>query len=62
MARRCAVSGKGVMFGHRVSHSNKKTSRKFKPNLHKATVRINGKKRRVKLATKWLRKMKLEAS
>ncbi len=61
MPRRCAVSGKSVMFGHKVSHSNKKSSRKFKPNLHKATVRIGGRKKRVRLATKWLRKLKLEA-
>lgn len=33
MARRCDLSGKGVMSGNNVSHSNHKTRRRFLPNL-----------------------------
>lgn len=33
MARRCALTGKGVLFGHNVSHANNKTNRRFLPNL-----------------------------
>ena len=33
MARRCPVTGKGVLVGHNVSHSNVKTKRRFLPNL-----------------------------
>ena len=33
MARRCAVTGKGVQVGNNVSHSNRKTKRRFLPNL-----------------------------
>jgi large subunit ribosomal protein L28 len=33
MARRCELTGKDVMSGHKVSHSNHKTKRKFLPNL-----------------------------
>jgi large subunit ribosomal protein L28 len=33
MARRCAVTGKGVMYGNNVSHANNKTRRRFEPNL-----------------------------
>jgi len=33
MARRCAISGKGVQVGHNVSHANNKTKRRFLPNL-----------------------------
>ncbi|MFN8276501.1 MAG: 50S ribosomal protein L28 [Chitinophagales bacterium] len=33
MARFCDLTGKGPMFGHHVSHSNRKTKRKFLPNL-----------------------------
>jgi large subunit ribosomal protein L28 len=33
MARRCALSGKGVMVGNNVSHANNKTRRRFLPNL-----------------------------
>lgn len=57
MARKCYISDKKTIFGNRVSHSNKKSSRKFKPNLHKVTVVINGKKKRIKVSTKWLRKL-----
>ena len=34
MSRRC-ISGKGVQYGHRVSHSNRKTNHRFLPNLQK---------------------------
>ena len=33
MARRCELTGKGVLSGHNVSHANNKTKRKFRPNL-----------------------------
>ncbi|HUN46380.1 MAG TPA: 50S ribosomal protein L28 [Stellaceae bacterium] len=33
MARRCAISGRGVQVGHLVSHANNKTKRRFLPNL-----------------------------
>jgi large subunit ribosomal protein L28 len=33
MARRCALTGKGVMVGNNVSHANNRTRRRFLPNL-----------------------------
>jgi large subunit ribosomal protein L28 len=33
MARRCEITGKGVLVGHNVSHANNKTKRRFMPNL-----------------------------
>ena len=38
MARRCPVTGKGVQVGHNVSHSNRKTKRRFLPNLQRPSV------------------------
>ena len=38
MARRCAITGKGVLYGHNVSHANNKTKRRFLPNLQKTTL------------------------
>ena len=35
MSKVCEVSGKKTMFGHKVSHSNRKSNRRFQPNLHK---------------------------
>lgn len=33
MARRCELTGKGVMVGNNVSHAHNKTRRRFLPNL-----------------------------
>jgi len=33
MARRCALTGKGVQAGNNVSHAHNKTRRRFLPNL-----------------------------
>jgi large subunit ribosomal protein L28 len=38
MARKCPVTGKGVQVGHNVSHSNRKTKRRFLPNLQKLSL------------------------
>ncbi len=38
MAHRCSLTGKQVQFGHRVSHSNRKTNRRFLPNVQKVTL------------------------
>lgn len=39
MSRRCELTGKGVLSGHKVSHSNIKTKRRFLPNLCNVTLR-----------------------
>jgi large subunit ribosomal protein L28 len=38
MARRCELTGTGVMTGHHVSHANNKTKRVFRPNLQTVTL------------------------
>jgi large subunit ribosomal protein L28 len=38
MARRCELTGKSVLVGHRVSHANNKTKHRFKPNLTEVTL------------------------
>jgi large subunit ribosomal protein L28 len=38
MARRCAVTGKGVQTGNNVSHANNKTRRRYLPNLQEASL------------------------
>lgn len=38
MARRCELSGKGVMSGNNVSHAMNKTRRRFLPNLNNVTL------------------------
>lgn len=39
MARTCEITGKGLMSGHNVSHSNRRTKRFFFPNLQNVTLR-----------------------
>ena len=38
MSRRCELTGKAVMSGHKVSHSNHKTKRTFRPNLVRVSL------------------------
>ena len=38
MSRKCDLTGKKPLVGHKVSHSNIKTKRRFEPNLVRVTV------------------------
>lgn len=38
MSRRCELTGKTAQVGHKVSHSNRKTKRRFLPNLVNVTM------------------------
>lgn len=38
MSRRCELTGKAVLTGNLVSHSNRKTKRRFLPNLCNVTL------------------------
>ena len=49
MSKICELTGKSPLKGHRVSHANNKTKRKFLPNLKKVTFKSNILKRNVKL-------------
>ena len=49
MARRCQLTGKEPQFGHNVSHSNRKTNRRFVPNLQKATFYSDMLRRKIPL-------------
>lgn len=49
MSRVCELTGKAVLSGHKVSHSNRKTKRKFLPNLTNVTLLSDQLGRGVKL-------------
>jgi large subunit ribosomal protein L28 len=49
MSRRCELTGKGVQVGHKVSHSNRKTKRRFLPNLVNVTLTSDALQRSVRL-------------
>jgi large subunit ribosomal protein L28 len=42
MARRCVLSGKGVLTGNNVSHANNRTKRRFLPNLQNRRLYSEG--------------------
>ena len=49
MSRRCELTGRTAQVGHRVSHSNIKTKRRFLPNLLNVTLMSDALGRSVKL-------------
>jgi large subunit ribosomal protein L28 len=49
MARVCRVTGKRPMVGHKVSHANNKTKRRFLPNLHRRRFFLESQGRWVRL-------------
>ena len=53
MSKVCQVTGKGVMVGHKVSHSNRKTKKRNLPNLqtHRFWVPSENKWVRLRLST-----------
>lgn len=57
MPRRCAITGKGVLFGNRVSHANNKTRRRFQPNLQRVGLLSDalGQRVRIRVSTNALR-------
>lgn len=38
MAKRCEITGKSVQSGNNVSHSNRKTRRRFLPNMQQVSL------------------------
>lgn len=54
----CEVTGKGKMYGHNVSFSQRHTRKVFKPNVSKRTLIINGQKVKCNISTSALRTLK----
>ena len=57
MAKKCEISGTGVMSGNNVSHANNRTRRRFLPNLQVISLLsdILGKTFKLKISAKTLR-------
>ena len=54
----CEISGKGKMYGHNVSFSQRKTRKVFNPNIQKKTIVIDGQKLKVNISASALRTLK----
>jgi large subunit ribosomal protein L28 len=59
MAARCDICGKGPVTGHNVSHSNRKTKRRWLPNLHSMKINAKGSVRRAKVCSSCLKANKV---
>lgn len=57
MAKKCEISGTGVMTGNNVSHANNKSRRRFLPNLQPVSLLSEklGRVFKLKVCTKTLR-------
>ncbi|NMA52937.1 MAG: 50S ribosomal protein L28 [Peptococcaceae bacterium] len=60
MARKCAVCGKGVTVGMKISHSHIRTKRTWMPNLQRIKAIVDGSPRRVLVCTRCLRSGKVQ--
>ncbi|KAB2884957.1 MAG: 50S ribosomal protein L28 [Pseudorhodoplanes sp.] len=49
MSRKCDLTGKSAQVGHKVSHSNRKTKRRFLPNLVNVTLQSDALAQSVRL-------------
>ena len=57
MSKKCELTGKKPLKGHKVSHANNKTKRRFIPNLQNVSLYSDklGKKLKFRIATSTLR-------
>ena len=50
MSKKCELTGKSPLKGHKVSHANNKAKRKFFPNLKNVTFKSDILKRNIRLS------------
>ena len=58
MAFKCDNCGKGLSWGHRVSHAKNRTNHAFKPNIQKKKIVVDGHSIRVKLCANCIKTMR----
>jgi large subunit ribosomal protein L28 len=56
----CDICGKKPSFGFNVSHSHKKTKRRWTPNVHKMRIVVEGKPRTARVCSKCLKAGKVQ--
>lgn len=52
---KCEICGKSPQFGHNVSHSKRRTNRRWMPNIQRATIEIGGRMQKIAICTRCLR-------
>lgn len=51
MAANCDVCGKGPSFGNSISHSHRRTPRRWNPNIQRVRAVVNGTPKRLNACT-----------
>ncbi|MDO4613355.1 MAG: 50S ribosomal protein L28 [Actinomycetaceae bacterium] len=62
MAATCDICGKGPGFGKSVSHSHRRTNRRFNPNIQRVRALVKGTRTRLNVCTKCIKSGKVERS
>ncbi|MBI4744615.1 MAG: 50S ribosomal protein L28 [Actinobacteria bacterium] len=60
MSKKCEICGKEPVFGNNVSHSQRKTPRRFNPNIQKVRADINGTVKKINVCTSCIRSNKVK--
>lgn len=56
----CDICGKKPQFGFNVSHSHKKTKRRWTPNVHKMRILVGGNPRTARVCSRCLKSGKVQ--
>jgi large subunit ribosomal protein L28 len=59
MAQICELCGRNPSSGHRVSHANNKSKRRWTPNLQRIRARVGKGVRRIRVCTRCIRSGKV---
>ena len=59
MAANCEVCGKGPGFGNSISHSHRRTRRRWNPNIQRVRAVVNGTPKRLNVCTGCLKSGKV---
>jgi large subunit ribosomal protein L28 len=52
---KCEICGKGPGFGYNISHSHRKTKRRWDPNVHRVRTLVEGRPLRMYVCAKCLK-------
>ena len=55
MAANCDVCGKGPSFGNTISHSHRRTSLRWNPNIKRVRAMVGGTRKRIDVCTSCLK-------
>jgi large subunit ribosomal protein L28 len=55
MASKCELCGRAPSFGMSVSHSHRRTKRRWNPNIQRVRALVNGSPKRVDVCTRCLK-------